>query len=301
MKEEFIRQLTVAVKAKLGEEYEVLPKEALKNNDIRLTGILIRRHGDVVAPVIYIDDILQRIKKGDITMQEGIDEVFKVPLESMEDMTAAKTVRNLTKQDILTHVIHGVINVEYNQEYLLDKPYRKFLDLAVVYRIFLEETENYYKVIVLTNDLCTKCGVNLTELEEAAKRNTEQRGFRVEWLHDILSELVESTNLDKQEPGELLICSLKGISQRDSYGACVLLYEDVFKELSHKLNSNLYILPSSIHEVLVLPTKFAPNGLNQIVKEINRSGVINPADILSDSVYYYNKETNRVTIAEKIE
>lgn len=301
MKEEFIQQLTIAVKAKLGEEYEVLPKEALKNNGVKLTGVLIGRYEDVIVPMIYIDDILQRIKKGDITIQEGIDEVFEVPLESVEDMTAANTVQNLTKNDILTHVVHGIINADYNQEYLSNKPYRKFLDLAVVYRMFLEETEDYYKAIVLTNALCAKCGINLAELEEAAKRNTEQRGFRVEWLHDILPELVESTNPYNQKSRELLLCSLKGASCRDSYGACVLLYEDVFKELSHRLNSNLYILPSSIHEVLVLPAKFASKNLHQIVKGINRSVIINPEDILSDSVYYYNKETNRITIAEEVE
>ena len=70
MKEEFLKQLMVAVKAKFGEMYEVLLKEALKNDD-KWTEVLIKGCKDVVALTIYIDSILQQVEVGDLTMQEG--------------------------------------------------------------------------------------------------------------------------------------------------------------------------------------------------------------------------------------
>ena len=69
MKEEFLKQLMVAVKAKFGEMYEVLLKEALKNDD-KWTEVLIKGCKDVVALTIYIDSILQQVEVGDLTMQE---------------------------------------------------------------------------------------------------------------------------------------------------------------------------------------------------------------------------------------
>lgn len=295
MKEEFLKQLMVAVKAKFGEMYEVLLKEALKNGD-KWTEVLIKGCKDVVALTIYIDSILQQVEVGGLTMQEGVDKVFEVPLESFVDMTVLEIMRNLTKQDILDRVMHSVVNGENKKEYLFDKPYRKFLDLAVIYRVILKDSEGSCVSIVLTNNICSRYGIDLIELEKAAKRNTERRGFFVERLREVLAKITKSS-LYECGPEELWVCGLKGITDMASYGACVLLYESVFKELSNKLGTNLFIFPSSVHEVLVLSAEFASDGFQELVKEINRSEVIEADDILSDSVYFYNKETNRVTIA----
>jgi len=297
MEEEFLQQLTIAVKSKFGEEYEVLLKKVVKNNDSKQTGVLVKKRGSFAVPIIYIDDILQQIEAGSLTIQEGIDKVFETPLESFMDVTVVETVRNLTKQDILSRVVYGVINEGYNQEYLADKPYREFLDLAVIYRVILEETEESSKSLVLTNGMCTLHGVNLAELEAAARRNTEQRGFFVERLSEVLARMT-GCFVSSHEPGELWVCGMRGSASEIPYGACVLLYAGVFKNLADELASDLFILPSSIHEVLVLEAGFASDNFQGIVKEVNGSDVIEATDVLSDNVYYYNRETGKITIVQ---
>ncbi len=300
IREEFLQQFAIAVKARFGEVYEVASKVVLKTNGVKVTETMVRRQGDIVAPVVYLDDIIHQVETGNLTMQEGIDKALEVPLDSFEDrMMAVEVVQSLTKQKILDHVVHSVINTKCNQEYLVNKPYREFLDLAVIYRVILGETEEGYLSMVLTNDLCSKYNISLVELEKAAKQNTECRGFFTKRLEEILSELTESPCLEEYGSEEVWVCSMSGVSQTTTYAACVLLYSSVFKELADKLDSNLFILPSSIYEVLVLSAKVNVDGLCQIVKEVNRSGSVKVVEILSDNVYYYDRKTGKVTIAEK--
>lgn len=298
LKKEFLQQLEVAVKARFGEAYEVLVREVLKNNDVKLTAVAVRRQGCAAVPVIYVDEILQQIEDGIVTLQEGIEKVLDIPLDEMTYVGSNGIVRSLTKQDILSKVFYGIVNAEHNQEYLADKPWRGFLDLAVVYKVFFEETENYNMTLVLTNNFCRDHGIDLDELEEAARKNTEQRGFRVEPLDSVIAGLVGDADMGGTVSSGLWVCSLKGFLPNATNGACVLLYENVFRDLANKLNSSLYILPASIYEVLVLPVMPGADGLVRMVWEINRSGVVKAEDVLSDNVYHYDKDTREVTIVK---
>lgn len=81
------------------------------------------------------------------------------------------------------------------------------------------------------------------------------------------------------------------------FGASCMLYPQALKEISQRLNDNLYILPSSIHEVILIPASFADdaNELSEIVQEVNISEVAQD-EILSDTVYYYNQNTEEISV-----
>ena len=76
-----------------------------------------------------------------------------------------------------------------------------------------------------------------------------------------------------------------------SFGAICFLYEDVLFHIGNLLRENYFILPSSIHEVIIIPESQAPckETLNEMIVEINESQV-EIEDVLSDHVYYYNRE-----------
>ncbi len=80
-------------------------------------------------------------------------------------------------------------------------------------------------------------------------------------------------------------------------GACCILYQDVLKQVAGRLGDSLYILPSSIHEVIAIPASASgnPKELSQLVQEINIAEVA-PEEILSDHAYYYDRELDEVSV-----
>ena len=77
-------------------------------------------------------------------------------------------------------------------------------------------------------------------------------------------------------------------------GAATLLYEGLIQELADRMNCNFYVLPSSIHELLLIPDANGKSleGLSRMVKDINENHV-KEEEILSDRAYYYNREEKR--------
>ena len=76
-----------------------------------------------------------------------------------------------------------------------------------------------------------------------------------------------------------------------------MLFAGEFSGLAQELGSDLYILPSSIHEILLLPVSAGkPEELAEIVKEVNRTQV-QPEERLSDSVYLYDRKSGEIRIA----
>ena len=86
------------------------------------------------------------------------------------------------------------------------------------------------------------------------------------------------------------------------YGASAILYEGVLKNIAQRLGSDLVILPSSVHEVILLPyeDERRMEGLERMVREINQT-VLPEEEVLSDQVYVYNRETDKVFRAREEE
>lgn len=101
-----------------------------------------------------------------------------------------------------------------------------------------------------------------------------------------------------EEPGkgELFVMSnTKGIN-----GFSAVLYPEALKDFAGIAGKNLYVLPSSVHEALLFPedTAITPKELQEMVAEVNASPAVAEEDILSDSLYYYDREKNELRMAE---
>lgn len=156
---------------------------------------------------------------------------------------------------------------------------RPFLDLELYVRLDMDNA-----TFVVTKDMLTSGKIKLTEDElfEIAKKNsiatTEIRG---------LGEMLGLDDAD--EPVKIVRCN-DGI-----HGASVIAFLDEF------IGSDVYILPSSVHEILVLPADGIEDdevgGLVQMVRDIN-DGFVQDFEVLSDNVYRYSAETGEVKICE---
>ena len=81
-------------------------------------------------------------------------------------------------------------------------------------------------------------------------------------------------------------------------GAACIFYEDVLKKFADTLQTDLYILPSSIHEVILLPklARYDAMNLEDMVREVNTDGV-SREEVLSDKVYIYRRSDGFITMS----
>ena len=146
--------------------------------------------------------------------------------------------------------------------------------------------------------------VDKEELFELAIENT-QRLFKVnvESLTDKLVDMIVA-DLDEESANEfydmmasvgdfipMYVCS----NESKINGAGTFIYSGLLKEFAEQMKSDIYILPSSIHEVIFIPSKYGKSvgELKGIVRNVNGTELL-PEEILSDSVYRYNRKLDRV-------
>ena len=85
-------------------------------------------------------------------------------------------------------------------------------------------------------------------------------------------------------------------------GASTILYDGLLKDLAVDLDVNEFIIiPSSIHEVLIIPSMNNDTGdymyYKSLVKEVNNTEV-SKEEILSYNIYLYSAKDDKVTMID---
>lgn len=210
-------------------------------------------------------------------------------------------------------IIFRLIPTESNEELLKDVPSLPFLDLSLVFYLFLAEQKQGHLAALIHNHHMKSWNLNSKQLYKLASENTPRllppklqlmgdliqetycsdSGSPFEPFPDLLAEMGCQTIKEKSEMLPLYVLT----NRTGACGACVCLYPHVLKNFANLLNKDLLILPSSIHEVLILPddNAFTVSELSQMVFEINRAEVpVN--ERLSDHVYFYSRKEDQILL-----
>ena len=189
------------------------------------------------------------------------------------------------------HIIFKIINHEKNEELLKDVPHLDYLDLAIVFCYFFSEGELENASILIRNAHMEAWGTDTEALMKFAEYNTNRLlGCTVNNILDYLKKIYDMNDILPMDADEEKI-PLYVLSNRPGlFGAGCILYNGLLKDLSEKMDSDLYVFPSSIHEVIIMPYEGTEEAMHfqSLVKEINRTE-LSVEDILSDSVYYYSR------------
>lgn len=204
-------------------------------------------------------------------------------------------------------ICYKLRNAEHNQELLSDTPFVGFHDLAIIFYIVVSREEEELGTITVKNNFLQMWNISVEKLLSMAIVNT-QRMFRgkVESMFSVMTELL-ADKLDEECANEFYDMMADAEDEVPMYvctntsklnGAGVILYDGLLKEFGNRVENNFYILPSSIHETLFIPDTgdMDANYLKQMVRDVNTTQVA-PDEILSDSIYYYNRLTDRVEMA----
>lgn len=287
-KEQFAAELRNKLPEYMPDRYKnlVFNEEIInKNNGVTLRGILID-DGSKCTPLFYIDRMYDSFCSNH-DFKETIRMFAETIINTMDNKPDPDNILKKIKENS-NLIVPKLINAEKNQELLKNCPHRVFLDLAVVYEIMLE-TDHF---ILIKNKMFDYHGMTEDELYHLAVKNVREQK-QVVTLDQILKEMVGVEEDLEQIP--MLIAKTKYVT----HGASVMLCEDVLSEAADMLKSDLYILPSSIHEIIVLPVDFRDDvtGLKDMVNTVNQTQVL-PEEFLSDSVYFFDRKLKKLSIAE---
>lgn len=206
---------------------------------------------------------------------------------------------NMDAEELRENLAIQLVTMKGNEELLSSVPHEKMLDMALIYRVITGEG---YSAIV-TRDLLKSMNFPEAKLHEAAVENAEKKRPAVlHRLESVIEEIAERTGIPKPScgPGGMEACDILLATSRGNFlGASVMVYPGFLKNAADFIGESFYILPSSIHEILLIPDSAAMPAayLKDMVKSIN-SEVLEGPERLTDNVYHYDMHENLLEFGE---
>lgn len=253
-----------------------------------------------VKPRIYLNYMYEDYKENG-NLKETLEMAAQTLDDGYWDIKENKTSSFL--ENVEDKLFMQLINEEQNKELLKTLPHRQFQDLAIIYRIAAEITPNQMGSALVDNKLAKRIGMKESELYDTAFINTKKLfPPTVKSMNEVLFGLMgdvmpAETMLEEMEEAPLEQLMYVISNKQQINGATSILYEGELHKLAEKLGTDLYLMPSSIHESIAVPADAAdPNELAQMVTDINMSQV-RLDERLSNQVYHYDKEQRKISLA----
>jgi hypothetical protein len=273
MKKEFIN--------KVNEDLGTAVRHVNKNNGVGYEGF---SKVDVnVSPTVNVDNIYNIYEtEGYEVAVEKLREILdkKPPIQDLKDFY------NKLSNDRLTLKL---VNYEANKDRLKNVVYKTIGDLAIELRVIVEYTEDGYATTSVTDSILESMGLSKEEAMQIAIDN----GKGDVTLQDMLSLLLDigaDMGIDIDDVNYLEAPMYVLSNKNKLNGAIAMLYSEYLDKVCDKFDSdNVYIIPSSIHEVIVVNAKDTnPSDLNSLIAMANNTSV-ETEDILSYKLYEYKK------------
>ena len=286
-----------ALKERFGEECQIEYKEVLKNNGVKLDGVIVRQNNCVVSPTVYVNDYYEDFSNG-----ENINNIADIIERLIRDNTIVDEFdadELILFDNVKDRIVFKLINFERNKELLETVPYKKYLDLAIVYYISVKEDIFECASILINNSHLKLWNKTLEEIDELAEKNTP---FilkpELKSMGQTLKEIMFNSDDNEFDEKDFENCYMYVLTnEKKQFGAATILYDNELKDFSERIESDFYIIPSSVHEVIIIPSKFvdSSDSLDEMICEVNSSQV--PlVDILSDHAYKYNRADKCVSL-----
>lgn len=291
---EFTEEIKVVLESTIGKEVKI--NKVMKNNGVILHGINIIEPGINVTPTIYMESFFNDFEKG-VRLEEIAERIWEIykrdRVTHYFDMNWFKDFEHVRER-----VAYKLVNAEANRELLEQIPYEKVLDLAKVYYVSVNTEEFGSGTILIYNTHLELWGITAEQLRKIAEENTPKLfPTQVNTMFNIMSEMLDIGELDFEENEAFPQMYVMTNSER-IFGAATMCYNGVIRDFADKMDSDIIILPSSLHELIMIPMKEDADmeAFKNMVYEVNRTQVANE-EVLSDSVYIYRRKENHLEIA----
>lgn len=270
---DFVKAMHREVRGQMEPDVAVEIHTAIKNNSALRTGLVFIKKDVNIAPTIYLEEFYEQYLEG-ASVQEMAQTIHSI-YEKISLKNSYPYNNILKFENIKDKIVYKLIHKESNLELLREIPYEEYLDLAVVFYILLDHTGFGPATILIRSEHMLRWNVTKEEISRLAKENTPK--------------------LLPMDLGILADTMYVVTNQTRNLGAAVMLYPDTWEKVAALIGEDFYILPSSIHELIVVPESIGMNRLQleNMVEEINHTEV-EQEEILSNTVYRYIRKEKRV-------
>lgn len=304
--QDFREQFTQDVKSQLAEndmenlELSVQPVEKMNESYEAMTvtpegsnigvNLNLERFYEAYENGTDYDDVVDRAVDA---IENGVTQIPDVNVESLQDY-------DKMKHKLVMEVVSAEVNAG-----LLDKvPHHELEDMAIVYRFVLDNHEDGRATILVTNNLLDNYGVTAEQLHADAMLNApEIKPAVIQGMTEVMSEIMGDDfamlGVEVNPADEVMFVA--SVSDK-IHGASVIAYQDFMDQAAQKLGGDFFVLPSSIHEVLLVKDDGNSNAraLKNMVEEVNATQV-SPEEKLTDNVYHYDSKEHIFELAESFE
>lgn len=293
------------IERRAGEAYSVRLNDVMKNNGVVLCGLTVMQDDSNISPTIYLNNYYEAYENGQATLGMVINDVMDV--YNKNKVNRKLDMRYfLNYESVKGRIAFKLINTQKNKELLKDIPHLEFLDLSIVFQ-FLISDENIGAASILIHNAHAKLwGVDERELYKRATQNTPKLlQYELKNMRDVIGEILHSEinqyhegdyNGYMEEFGRCITMYVLSNKNRTDGAAC-MLYPDLIGDFAKAMGSDLYIIPSSIHELLLLPAGDDDESryIRNIIREVNETQLLEE-EILSDSLYIYDSTSKEIKI-----
>lgn len=266
---------------------ELHRQEITKNNGVVKDGVAVQYPDSNVAPTVYLDDLYEMHKDG-----YSVSELVDTTVANLErNKNLAPDTPVLTAESAMENLYCTVVNTAENEEMLKNVPHEKLEDLSVVARFKVGQDGSF----LVTNDICKTLHMTSEEVMEAAHANTDRQEYKCQSMSEVMRDLMLHEGMPEDYADELIQmqgeqCPMWVVSNESRVdGAVAIASQETLKAAYEKLGEDFYVLPSSRHEILLVPQSVVSDveDLKKMVKEVNATEV-SKIDQLSDNVYQFN-------------
>ena len=306
---DFCQKVKKNLAEEIGEEMTLSVKQITKNNGVVLHGITVSKDGMNISPNIYMDGLYAAYEEGE-TFRAVMDKVRRIYKESKPEASVDMSFF-LEYEKMKEKVVFKAVGYARNKELLRQIPHILFLDMALVFYCHVPQKELDSATILVYNSHLKMWGVTKERLYWDAQKNTPRiLPARILSMEEMMKEICsvdeigEGTMEDMEQTaegnapdsgfgkgGRMFVLG----NEKKLFGAAAMFYRDTIEEFSDEMGKSIFILPSSVHEVILVPDDGLqePEELWKMVCEINETQV-EPEDVLTDSVYYFSRKCKKI-------
>jgi hypothetical protein len=305
----FVSIVTNQVMNMMGDDYHIQVYKVTKNNSMILDSLVICRKERNSAPNIYLMPYYESYLAGTEIM-EIVERICRVYDQYANIIEEEKI--NYSFDTMKQFIIYRLVSYERNRKLLSQIPHVKYLDLAITFHCVVRNNTEGIGTIRITNDHMETWKTSVDTLSFHAVQNTGVLfPSSLHSMEDMIMGLMPNQSMQSCKSDDIYQNQLNQsvissptlpknkiyilTNQKGIHGASCILYENVLSKFASQIHSDYFILPSSIHEIILVPASSNRNKkvLEQMVQDVNRKHVAQD-EILSDRVYYYSRAENAI-------
>ena len=255
--------------------------ETEKANGVKMLGIVKRNDGSNVSPTAYVDEFYR--DETDVEFAaERINQLIEMNSRSsinVEDFKSWEKMKPLLRIRLYNQNTNSDVR-ESAEQYGFD-------DLVLIPYINLtEDFDGGQGSIKVTNQLIEYWGVTPEEVIQTAKENSKG-DYTIQSMAEMIKSMMGLSKEDELPDGDAGMYVIT--NRKRLFGAYSVI--EAREQLREMFSEGYIILPSSVHEVLVIPMdeKTTVDELTTMVQEVNETQVA-LEEQLGNKAYVFGKE-----------